>query len=672
MTKPQSERFNAVHELAMTEFRDSQNAVRDVREQCLEDRRFASISGAQWEGPLGEQFENKPKIEVNKTHLSVMRLVNEYRNNRITVDYISKDGEEADALADTCDGLYRADEQDSVADEAYDNAYEEAVTGGFGAWRLRAHYEDEEEDDDRQRVRFEPIYDADTCVFFDVNAKRQDKSDAKHCFVLTSQTASSFIAEFDMDPASFPKDINEHFEWVGVDFVYVAEYYVIEEKKATILFFEHLDGSEEKITDITEEVQAQMDGKGAVMVRSKKITKKKVRKYLLCGSCVLEDCGYIAGPHIPIIPCYGQRWFVSNVERCMGHVRLAKDAQRLKNMQLSKLAETSAFGGMETPIFTPEQVAGHEESWRTRNTTNPAYLLVNALEGPNGEEMPSGPLGHTIAPTVPQATAAILQIIEQDLMDILGNGEAGEEMPSGISGKAVELIQNRLDMQSFIYMSNFAKAVQRCGVVWLGMANELYVERGRKMKSIGRQDEMDSVVLMRPVLNKDTGATEYENDMSRAKYDVVADVGPSSSSRRAATVRGLTGMMSITQDPETLQVLSAMSMMNMEGEGIKDVRNYFRKKLVAMGVLDPTDAEQEEMEAAQQGQQEPNAQDQFLMAEAAKAQSEIGKVQAETTLKEAQTQKTEAETAETMAGIPNAERESAAKFAKDMRDAMSP
>jgi hypothetical protein len=34
---------------------------------------------------------------------------------------------------------------------------------------------------------------------------------------------------------------------------------------------------------------------------------------------------------------YGKRWFVDNIERCMGHVRLAKDPQRLKNMQLSKL-----------------------------------------------------------------------------------------------------------------------------------------------------------------------------------------------------------------------------------------------------------------------------------------------------------------------------------------------
>jgi hypothetical protein len=32
-----------------------------------------------------------------------------------------------------------------------------------------------------------------------------------------------------------------------------------------------------------------------------------------------------------------------------------------------------------------------------------------------------------------------------------------------------------------------------------------------------------------------------------------------------------------------------MAMMNMEGEGIGDVRDYFRMRLVKMGVIKPTD-----------------------------------------------------------------------------------
>jgi hypothetical protein len=183
MARPSKEqRLAAIHQEALAEFDNIQSALRDERLQCLQDRRFYSIAGAQWEGPLGEQFENKPKFEVNKIHLAVIRIINEYRNNRITVDFVSKEGKEYDKLADTCDGLYRADEQDSGAEEAYDNAFEEGVAGGFGAWRLRTVYENEEdEEDEKQRIRIEPIFDADSSVFFDLNAKRQDKADAKRC-----------------------------------------------------------------------------------------------------------------------------------------------------------------------------------------------------------------------------------------------------------------------------------------------------------------------------------------------------------------------------------------------------------------------------------------------------------------------------------------------------------
>jgi len=140
-----------LHAEALAEFDNIQSALRDERLQCLQDRRFYSLAGAQWEGPLWDQYENKPKFEVNKIHLAVIRIINEYRNNKVSVSFVSKEGEEYDSLADTCAGLYRADEQDSVADEAYDNAFEEAVGGGFGAWRLRTEYQDDEDpDDDRE------------------------------------------------------------------------------------------------------------------------------------------------------------------------------------------------------------------------------------------------------------------------------------------------------------------------------------------------------------------------------------------------------------------------------------------------------------------------------------------------------------------------------------------
>lgn len=671
LTKEQ--RLANVHQDALIEFDSIQSAMRDERLQCLEDRRFYSIAGAQWEGALAEQFDNKPKFEVNKIHLSVMRIINEYRNNRITVDFISKEGDEDDKLADVCDGLYRADEEDSVADEAYDNAFEEAVGGGIGAWRLRTVYEDEYDDeDDRQRIRIEPIYDADSTVFFDLNAKRQDKSDARSCYVLTAMTFEAYKEQWNDDPASWPHEISAHeFDWATPDTVYVAEVYKVEERTEVVRIFQTIDGEEERYSQADfendETFEETLAAIGTVEVRQKRVKRRKVRKYLMSGGGVLEDYGYIAGTEIPIVPVYGKRWFVDNIERCMGHVRLAKDAQRLKNMQLSKLGEISALTPIEKPIFLPEQVAGHEMMWAEDNLKNYPYLLVNPVQDANGNEMASGPIGYTKPPQIPAAMAALLQITEQDMQDILGKQEAGEEVMSNVSGKAIELIQSRLDMQSFIYMSNMAKAVKRSGEIWLSMAKEILVEPGRKMKAVGTQGELSTVELGRPMLNEETGEIEYENDLPKAKFDVAVDVGPSSSSKRASTVRSLMGMISISQDPETRMVLTAMAMMNMEGEGIWEVRDFFRKRLVQMGVIKPTEEEATEMAMAMQNQQpDPNAV--YLQAAAAEAQAKAVKAQADTEYTMARAEETRAKTVETLASVENDQRESAVKTAKNLQD----
>jgi hypothetical protein len=334
----------------------------------------------------------------------------------------------------------------------------------------------------------------------------------------------------------------------------------------------------------------------------------------------------------------------------MGHVRLAKDAQRLKNMQLSKLGEISALSSVEKPILTPEQVAGHQVMWSEDNLKDYPYLLINPITDQNGNQAVSGPVAYTRAPNIPPAMAALLQITETDMQDILGNQQGADKMVSGMSGKAVEMIQTRVDMQSFIYMSNFAKGMKRCGEIWLSMAKEVYVEDKRKMKTIAPDGQTGMAELMRPTINQETGEVVMENDLSSATFDVVADVGPSSSSKREATVRALTGVLQMTQDPETQQVITAMTMMNMEGEGMSDANAYFRKKLLRMGVVKPTDDEAQELMAEMQGQpQDPNSM--YLQAAAEEAEAKAAQARANTIKTIADAELSQAKTAEVLAGI---------------------
>jgi hypothetical protein len=195
------------------------------------------------------------------------------------------------------------------------------------------------------------------------------------------------------------------------------------------------------------------------------------------------------------------------------------------------------------------------------------------------------------------------------------------------------------------------------------MAKELYVEEERRMKVIDVTDTVDSITLMTPAISE-IGEVITENDLTKASFDVDVDVGPSSSSKRSATVRALTGMMQITGDPEMQSVLGSMAMMNMEGEGISEVRDFFRQKLIRMGVVQPTEAEAEEMMAAMQNQKpDPNAV--FLQAaaeeataKAAKARADVVKTIADAELQQARVLETgasteleQAKTMETLSGI---------------------
>lgn len=660
MTITKEQRLAKIHEEALTQFARIQSALRDERLQCLQDRRFATITGAQWEGPLGDQFENKPRFEFNKIHLACIRIDNEYRNNRINVCFEPKDGSPNDELTDTCAGLYRADYQRSVGDEAVDNAFSDASIGGFGAFRLRAEYEDDDDDDNnKQRICFEPIFDADSAVYFDLDARRQDKADAKYCYVLTPYTLDSYKEEFGDDPATWPKIVHQHeFDWCTPRFVWVAEYYRVEETTEIVHYFRGVLGQEAPDMAVR---QSELDedpdklrsilAQGFREVRQKRAKRKRVHKYLMSGAKILEDCGYIAGNCIPIIPVFGKRWVVDGIERCMGHVRLAKDAQRLQNTLMSWLAEMALRFDLEKPIVTPEQIAGHAIMWAEDNVKKYPYLLLNTMTDEQGNRIPPNQLQYTKAPNVPPAMAALAQLAGDALTELLGNQQAGEQVASNISGKVIEMVQQRLDMQVFIYMSNLAKALKRAGEVWLSMKKELIEDGEQSAKVVHEDGSSGSVILNRPMIDEKTGEQYSQNNLTKASLDVVADVGPNSTSRRSATVQAITGMMQFVQDPQMAQILTSFALMNIEGEGVQDIRDYARKQLVNAGAVKPTDEEAQEMAQAAAGAQ-PDPQSQYLQAAAEESQAKAAQARAKTveTVASAQLKQAQAQHVRAMVG----------------------
>jgi hypothetical protein len=637
-----------VHTHALKRFDLASYPTQEERESSLADRRFHSIEGAMWEDSYGDQFKNRVKLEFNFCNMAMQRLLSEFRMNRITVDFLSKTGDEGDEIADLCDGLYRSDEQDGGAMGAYDTAFEEAAGGGFGAFRLVTEYEDEYDDEnDHQRIRFEGIPDADQCVYFDCNAKRADKSDASYCFVLQANSREAYEDEWGDIAASFEPVVRaSNFDWTTQDLVYTAEYYEVTERSVEVFTYRDLFGNDTKYDEQSfkddDGLEKRLRETGSKKTRTKSVKRRAVHKYILSGEGILEDCGIIAGSQIPIIPVYARRSIVQGVERFYGMVRFAKDPARLFNMQTSAVANVAAQSGTSKPIFTSEQIAGHENTWRDDAVEDYAFLTVNSLIDAGGNPVLAGPVGMTQPAQVSPAAAALIQLSREGLRDILGNQEAGEQFDTELSGKAMQMVQSKLDMQSYIYMSNFADAIKRAGTVWLAIAREIYVEPGRKMKLMDEQGGMSSVTLM------DRDMDGVKNDLTNAKFDVAVDVGPSSSSKRSATVNSLLNMLPGVDDPADAKVIRATIMRNMEGEGISSIREYFRKQLVALGVDEPNDEDLAEMEEASQQPQEPDAQVVYLNAAAEEKQASAALKTADTTKTLAEAEKVAAETQETV------------------------
>jgi Phage P22-like portal protein len=664
----QTKALQDIHREAIANFSDIWEVREPIVKECFEDRRFCDQRSAQWEGALGDQYENKPKFEVNKVHLAVQRIVNDLRNNPVDIRFVSKDVDDATKLADAATSLMRADEQDSDADDVTVNGAQEAIKGGFGAYRLRADYEDEDDpDEERQRIVYEVINDADLTVFFDLDARKQDKSDARLCFVLVPYTPAAYKAEFGDDPVTWPQDTSSHwgtFQWATKDTVWVAEYYLKEStKRWEYTYTGPLDVvevvSEDDIPeDDNGEFIANLEARGFRETKRRRVETHIVKKYILSGQKVLDDCGEIPGAVIPIIPIYGKQLFLDGIEHCMGHVRNAKDPQRLANMLRSYLAELALTAPAEKDYVAPEQVEGLEHIWNDDQVKNYRYLPLRPIRNLDGSIAHVGPVGKSSSPQVPPMMAALIQVTEQDLSDVLGNPQNGEQVVSNVAEKTVQMIQDKLDMQTLIYAQNFAKALKRGAQVWLAMAKVLYSQKGRKMRGIDRSGEESIIEIGKPMIRN--GVQVTENDLSKAKMRIVAEVGPSTSTKRKGVVRDMMMFAATSSDPDVKAAAEGVVLMNMEGEGLRDVNEWARKRMVSRGIIQPTEQEAKELAQAQ-ASAKPDANQMYLEAAAQEAAAKAGKAAADTEL-------TKAKTLETLSNIENTNTDQALK----VLDAVAP
>jgi len=668
---PDSAKDRDFVEKVLRKFDSAYVPVQEERALNLQDRRFAVIAGAQWEGPWADMAENSVMVEINKTAQGVEKIEADYRANRMIVDFRGVGLGADEETADTLDGMFRADYYVSKGQLATDNAFQEAVQGGMGAWRLKnVYYDEHDPDDERQRVAFDMIGDADQSVFWDPNARLPDKSDAMWCVVITAMSKDAYHEEYGEESCTeFPKGLVKPFyDWFPPEVVRVAEYYEVELKAQKLHVMRHRATSEERrewAGDLAEGELEQLEQEGWRLLRSRNVKRRRVKKWVLSGAEVLEKGRHIAGTEIPIIMVYGKRSYIDNLERTRGHVRLAKDPQRVYNTQISKLTETAATSPVERPIVDPEQIAGYANDWAEANINRSPFLPLRALRNPDGTVAVAGPLGMLTPPQLPPVLAALIQQTGADIAELTSSDDGAAMTQSNVSADAMDIAAQRTDAKSAIYMDNMKSAWKRCGEVWMSMTRDNLVVEGDEVEIMSNDDSpsMDTAVIAERVT--DDKGHRIRNDIARGKYHVIVDVTEATATQRDKTVkRCLNGAQIVgATDPELSTALTLTAFMNMDGEGIGDLKDWARQRALSIGLVKPTPEEQQAMEQ-EAANQPPDAQTNALQAQAEALQASAvkdaalaDKAKADTQLSLAKVGQTEADAAKTRSEIGRGEQE---------------
>lgn len=117
--------------------------------------------------------------EFNKTRQHIRQVTGDQRQNRPGIKVRPVEDGDRDT-ADVLQGLIRNIESVSNAERAYDTAFEWAITGGRGAWRIGTDYSDDsafEQDICIKEIR-NPL-----ATKFDPTAQEFDKRDGMFAFV---------------------------------------------------------------------------------------------------------------------------------------------------------------------------------------------------------------------------------------------------------------------------------------------------------------------------------------------------------------------------------------------------------------------------------------------------------------------------------------------------------
>lgn len=570
-----------LHKEMMARHADCVDYWRDEYEAARCDMEFAFMPDSQWDEWMRQTREGRPMYTVNKVRQAMKQITNDQRQNRPQAKVRAEEDTDAD-LAEVRQGLIRNIDSKLDAQRAVDTAFQFAVGGGFGVWRITTSYQDDGGFD--QVIQREEIANP-YAVMFDPAARKKDRRDARFAFVDSRWARSAFKARWPDAECVSVGNTNESTEfWWDEHEVVVSEYWYKTTETVEILLLS--DGSVYDLSDV-EPVLDELAAQGITVQRRRFHERTKVWHSIVSGAEILEGPNEWAGRFIPLVPVWGELLEIKDKERFFGAVRFAKDAQRMYNYERSTFIEVLADQPYSPFMVDAAAIEGYEGQWQAMRTKRSPVLPYNTKDE---KGQPIATPVRIPPPQFPASLANAAQISGDDIKSATGIYDASLGARSNeTSGKAILARQREGDIANFDYIDNLAYSLKYDFEVVNDLISKVY-DTQRVVRIVGEDGTDKAVAINKQVIDGQTGQVVTLNDMSSGRYDIAVTVGPSYTTQRMESAEA---MMQLAQDNSPIGMVAKYGFIkSLDTPGLEDVREAARKLLVNQGLLEPEEGEQ--------------------------------------------------------------------------------
>lgn len=569
-----------VIEEALEEFKLSEQAESENRKAWLDDVKFARL-GEQWPDGVKRQREidGRPCLTINRLPSMLRQVLNDARQNKPSIKVHPVDSGATRETAQILDGLIRNIEYTSNADVAYDTALDNAVTGGFGYFRISTDYADDDQFD--QDIKIERIANP-LNVYGDEKSTEADSSDWTKCFITENYDDDAFEAKWKgAEKANWETDYRDAMPgWRDDDLVRVAEYWTREEVPAKLLKLSDgmvlYEPEYLKIKDI-------LDAQGIGVVAERPTKTWKVTQRIMTGAEVLETNAW-AGKYIPIVPVYGDEVIVEGRRHLVSLVRWAKDPQQMFNYWRTASTELVALAP-KSPFIGPRGAFNSDsEKWATANVISHPYIEYDGGIPPQRQPFAGPPAG-----ALQEALNA-----SDDIKSTMGIYDAALGARSNeTSGRAILQRQRESDTATFNYIDNLSRAIRHAGRIIVDLIPKVY-STPRIIRVIHDDGTNESVPINQPFTPdqmKNPQSKLYQQgkqreaidgltrifDVTAGKYDVAVEVGPSFSTKREEAASQMLELGRMF--PPMMQVAGDLLVKNLDWPGADDIADRLKMML---------------------------------------------------------------------------------------------